>query len=293
MTGWIKMGTSLRRKPQTVRIASALNADRLRVVGGLHAVWCVFDEQSLDGTLVGYTLEVLDQEIGWPGFAEAMEAVGWLIVSDCGISVPSYEEHNGPTAKRRASESKRKAEARASDDGSGPQDGRNLSASDADKKRPRVRVESKKINTPHKPPQGGGRFDEFWTAWPKNERKQDKAKCLEHWKRNGLDELADTIIGDVRSKRGTRKWVEGFIEAPLVYLRGRRWEDGNTEADAVDDEPLGDWRESRASVEAMGERVGVGRWDQRAFELGQGGESFAAYERRVVAAKAAREGVPA
>lgn len=63
-------------------------------------------------------------------------------------------------------------------------------------------------------------------AWPRNERKQDKAKCLDLWKRNGLAAMAETIAADVRVKRGTQKWQEGYIEAPLVYLRGKRWEDG-------------------------------------------------------------------
>lgn len=71
-------------------------------------------------------------------------------------------------------------------------------------------------------------FDTFWTAWPKNERKQDKAKCLEHWKRNGLNAQAQTILADIQIKRDTSKWAEGFIEAPLVYLRGKRWQDGVT-----------------------------------------------------------------
>jgi uncharacterized protein YdaU (DUF1376 family) len=74
-------------------------------------------------------------------------------------------------------------------------------------------------------PLSGG-FAEFWLAWPKNERKQDKAKCLELWRRRQLSSIADGIVADVRVKRGTEKWQEGFVEAPLVYLRGRRWEDG-------------------------------------------------------------------
>lgn len=152
--------------------------------------------------------------------------------------------------------------------------------------------QEQKTETPRKPPKGGGeRFEDFWLGWPKNERKQDKAKCLDHWKRHGLDDLADAILADVRAKRGTQKWAEGFVEAPLVYLRGKRWEDGNTEAAAAD-EQLGDWRATRTSVEQMGEHLGLGRWDQSAFELGRG-EAFAAYERRVVAAHEQREGLPA
>lgn len=71
-----------------------------------------------------------------------------------------------------------------------------------------------------------GGFGDFWLAWPKNERKQDKAKCLDHWKRHSLDDIAEQIVADIRVKRGTAKWSEGFVEAPLVYLRGKRWEDG-------------------------------------------------------------------
>jgi hypothetical protein len=69
-------------------------------------------------------------------------------------------------------------------------------------------------------------FDAFWQSWPKNERKQDKAKCAEHWTRNSLDEESDAILADIATKRQTTKWQGGYIEAPLVYLRGKRWEDG-------------------------------------------------------------------
>lgn len=74
-------------------------------------------------------------------------------------------------------------------------------------------------------PQGGG-FDAFWECWPKNERKQDKAKCSEKWKRYGLDAVAEAIVADVTAKKHSQKWRDGFIEAPMVYLNNRRWEDG-------------------------------------------------------------------
>ena len=43
---WIKMRGDLGTHPKVVRIMSALKADRLRVVGGLHAVWSLFDAHS-------------------------------------------------------------------------------------------------------------------------------------------------------------------------------------------------------------------------------------------------------
>lgn len=131
---WIKMRADLHTHPKVVRIASALNADRLRVVGGLHAVWCLFDMHSEDGNLSGYTTTTVDELIGFPGFADAMCAVKWLTAEPDGLSLPEFGEHNGQSAKRRASETKRKRQER---DEEAQEGGRNVSASDADKKRTR------------------------------------------------------------------------------------------------------------------------------------------------------------
>ena len=57
---WIKMRVDLSTSPKVVRISSALRADRLRVIGGLHAVWCLFDVHSEDGNRVGAEMS-LDQ----------------------------------------------------------------------------------------------------------------------------------------------------------------------------------------------------------------------------------------
>lgn len=131
---WIKMRADLHTHPKVVRISSALKADRLRVVGGLHAVWCLFDAHSEDGSLSGYTTDAVDELIGFPGFANALCSVKWLISEADGIVLPEFDEHNGQSAKRRASETKRKRLEREQDDAN---DDRNLSASDADEKRSR------------------------------------------------------------------------------------------------------------------------------------------------------------
>lgn len=136
-------------------------------------------------------------------------------------------------------------------------------------------------------------FGEFWLAWPKNERKQDKAACLDLWKRKGFEAIAAVILADVRVKRGTEKWADGFIEAPLVYLRNKRWEDGVTPNSAGDHEDLGDWRKDRKTVEAKGVAVGLGKWDEDGFQHRRHFETFAAYEERVAARVLELEGQPA
>ena len=122
---WIKMRVDLGTSPKVVRISSALRADRLRVIGGLHAVWCLFDVHSVDGKLEGYTLEALDDLIGFEGFGAAMVSVGWLENDGQSLCTPRFDEHNGQSAKRRANETERKREARK------------VSAPDADKMRSR------------------------------------------------------------------------------------------------------------------------------------------------------------
>lgn len=143
---WIKMRTDLRTHPKVVRISSALDADTLRTVGGLWSVWSLFDLHSTDGKLVGYTTEVVDSLIGWPGFAAAMERVGWLescVIDDApSLVAPRFDAHNGQSAKRRAQEAERKRLVRKA------------SASDADKNG--IREEKRReesINTPL-PPRG-------------------------------------------------------------------------------------------------------------------------------------------
>lgn len=133
---WIKMRTDLLTDPRVVRISSALNADRLRTVGGLHAVWSLFDTHSADGTLEGYTYDVIDDLIGWPGFCKALEKVGWVTTTGESVALPRFEEHNGRTAKRRAMENDRKKRGRVSADDA-DEDSAGDADTDADKKRAR------------------------------------------------------------------------------------------------------------------------------------------------------------
>jgi uncharacterized phage protein (TIGR02220 family) len=143
---WIKMRSDLGTHPKVVRIVSALKADKnrtgngqvsdkLRVIGALHAVWSIFDVHSEDGRLDGYSSDVIDELIGFPGFAKAMMSVGWLEQDGETLVMPRFEEHNGKSAKRRAEDTVRKRSARDAD--KGPQDVQNLSAKESDKKRTR------------------------------------------------------------------------------------------------------------------------------------------------------------
>ena len=110
---WIKMRVGLQNgDPHVVRIMSALHADRLRTVGALHAVWCVFDQYSTDGK-IDYTPSSMDEFLGWTGFTQAVIDVGWLEFDGVNsLIMNNPESHNGKSAKRRASENIRKQNVR-------------------------------------------------------------------------------------------------------------------------------------------------------------------------------------
>lgn len=129
---------------------------------------------------------------------------------------------------------------------------------------------------------GAAGFAAFWDAWPAGERKQDKRKCAALWKRRALDAQLDAILSDIAVKRRTQKWRSGYIEAPLVYLRGERWADGVTPCGEGVDAVL-PWHETRAGIEARGVELGIGRWDEAASQLGRG-EAWPSYRARVFAA---------
>lgn len=74
-------------------------------------------------------------------------------------------------------------------------------------------------------------FEAFWTNWPATDRRTQKAKCLAKWKRENLNDKAETIQQHVTALKRTEKWRNGFEPAPLTYLNGKQWEDGLPEVE--------------------------------------------------------------
>lgn len=158
---WIKMRKTLLTDARVVRISSALNADRLRVIGGLLSVWCIADDHG--DYMEGIKPSHISELIGWPGFAEAMPA-DWLVHDENGVSFPNYESHNGVIARRRALDSVRK------------QSGR-MSASEADKKRTRIEKsrEDKKENATH----SLANAKNIYQIYPRKENRPSALKAIQ------------------------------------------------------------------------------------------------------------------
>lgn len=270
---WIKMRANLRTHPKVVRISSALKADRLRVVGGLHAVWCLFDEHSEDGQLTGYTPDIVDDLVGWHGFTEQLIAVGWVVMgADGDLSLPEFDTHNGASAKRRAQESERKRVEREASKTS-PQDGRKTSAGDADKKRTREEKRREDRKNPPTPKGGAAGFDEFWSAYPKKVGKDAALKAFA--KRNPDAAMVAQMVQALAWQRQREQWQREdgrFIPNPSTWLNQGRWEDGRPGDTSL-------WHETRSGVEQRGIELGIGPWMET--------EQYPAYKARVMAAAGA------
>lgn len=118
---WIKMRGNLWDDPRVGAIVDATDSSEAAVVGALYWLWATADQHTEDGCMPGLTLRQIDRKTGVPGFAAAMLAIGWISEAAEGIVIAKFEEHNGTSAKRRATDAQRKANSR------------NVSASDADK----------------------------------------------------------------------------------------------------------------------------------------------------------------
>lgn len=110
---WVKFEIDTFEKPEVIKIADDLEIPEEHVAGCLLKVWCWFDRQSRDGHVLSVTEKYIDRLTSVTGFAEAMQKVGWLIMSDDGLTIPNFDRHNGKSAKNRSLATDRKRRERS------------------------------------------------------------------------------------------------------------------------------------------------------------------------------------
>jgi len=109
---WIKFRTSLLRDGRVLKLSRSNATNVTTVVGALVTLWCYGDEQAdQNGVLEGYSKGHMNDLLGIPNFIETLPEC-W-IDHDCEwVKLPNYQEHNGETAKKRASDQKRQQKSR-------------------------------------------------------------------------------------------------------------------------------------------------------------------------------------
>lgn len=104
---WIKIETATPDKPEICAIATRLRIDTDSVVGKLVRLWSWAEVNRVDGNDIGVTKEFIDKLVGRKGFAEALEAAGWLKAEGEALQFPNFERHNGNASKIRGQTAKR------------------------------------------------------------------------------------------------------------------------------------------------------------------------------------------
>lgn len=226
---WLKMDSSTPEKPEVLAITARMGWDDPdTTVGKLFRVWRWFDQHTTDGNAPRVTSALLDRIAGVTGFAAAMQAEGWLVVSESGLSLPKFDRHNGATAKARAQTAKRVASHRCNGEGNAESNADSVTGALAREEKRR-----EERNTPPAPrgePEG---FSTFWAEWPSNDRKGGKAKCLDVWRKAKCEGQAMAILAHIRHLKTSDDWKRDagrYIPAPLVYLNQRRWDGASEDA---------------------------------------------------------------
>lgn len=100
---WIKIEENMPDKPEVWQIAQVLQIDPDAVAGKLIRVWSWASRNChASGVTTITAMSLIDRHAGAPGFAEAMEKAGWLIVENETLCFPNFDRHISKSAKDRA-----------------------------------------------------------------------------------------------------------------------------------------------------------------------------------------------
>ncbi len=204
---WIKVDIDTAHKPEVLKLARLLGVHKAHAFGLVVTFWGWADKNTANGEIIGVTEEDIDIFLLQPGFAKALQEVGWLQFDAAAqrLIVPSFEIHNSESAKRRAQATRRQTRWRS-----------HTPAADAPKKRP------------HK---GNGStttdgFEEFYAAYP---RRVGRAKAEQAWRAIKPDDtLRARIMAAIAQHKKSEQWSKDngkFIPHPTSWLHGKRWED--------------------------------------------------------------------
>lgn len=110
MVNWLKLLHTTPRNPKLRELMRSLKTKDKDSALGLAVRWLIYiDEQTTDGC-TGLLPRELDDELARKGAAAALQACGWAELNDAGhICAVDFGKHCGATAKKRASEARKKA----------------------------------------------------------------------------------------------------------------------------------------------------------------------------------------
>lgn len=108
---WIQWVKGLSRRREVIVLAGKLGMSRREAACACMEMWEWADDETTNGHIKGVTQADIDLMLGLPGFSSALESreVGWAVFTTQGVTFPRFVRHNGESAKRRATDAKKKA----------------------------------------------------------------------------------------------------------------------------------------------------------------------------------------
>jgi len=207
---WIKVENSTPNKPEILRIARMLGITKDDAFGKSMRFWIWLDANCVDGVVDGVVSTDVDAIVECDGFSDALTKVRWLSINenDETLVITNFKNHNGETAKKRASKNKRQANWRNKVDGDVDKDASTDATTREEKRRDKEIYKEK--------------FNQFWLIWPKKVCKDTAKKSYIKIKPDDL--LQAKIIKAVKSQ--ALMWSDPqYIPNPSTWLNQKRWED--------------------------------------------------------------------
>jgi hypothetical protein len=209
---WIKMRVDLATDPAVADIGIALNIGEDLVVGKLHRFWAWVTAHFAEAKLKpdsSATRAWIDRHVGLTGFVDAMLTVGWMTVDGGYLSITKYDRHMSEGAKTRALRMEQQKARRLSKREAIVKPSNGLKQASREEKR----REDKEIY------KEGPSFAEFWTSYPRRERKKESLKCWSARLAEGVSEAS--LISAARnyaSECAREKKARQHILQPTTFL---------------------------------------------------------------------------
>lgn len=221
---WIKVRKKLATDGRVRYVCEECHASRVTVLGALLLLWFLGDDEAdADGVLFGYTAKSINELVGVDGFCESLPS-DWIDLTGKWVKLPSYQQHNGKTAKVRAENTERQRHAR---------EGKNVTDMSREvrdnlhtKSATREEKNKNKDKSKNPPTPLTASFDDFWGAYPRKVGKQDAAKAFAKLKPDA--ELLARMLTAITAQHQTADWQKDggqYIPHPATWLNGKRWED--------------------------------------------------------------------
>lgn len=263
---WIKWVKGLSRRAEVLEMARALKTDRRIVACACMELWEWADTETQDGHIKGATSAFIDGLVALPGFASAIEAVGWLRSTEQGITLTRWDRHNGASAKKRAQDVERQQRHRANKSVT------DSSRHDRDKKRDScVTREEKRREEEIGPVQStplahnsslvsyGGRSARWGDlGWAGVKTIRDALVDLGVWPVVVQDVLDWEVPTDLETIRRVAEWVasDKGVRDPVAVFVHRLYRDYGPGLDALPrDQANTDWTRKRSQILSQLRRV--------------------------------------